>query len=500
MEDINMRRSGILLHISSLPSKYGIGTFGKEAYDFVDFLKASGQCFWQILPIGPTSYGDSPYQSPSTYAGNPYFIDFDLLAEDGLLKVEEYNSYYWGNDEADIDYATIYNNRYKVLKLAYKRGWDRDKDKVEKFIKDNEYWIQDYGLFMAVKGKFHMKSFTTWDMDIRLREPEAMERYKKLLTEDINFHIYIQYLFYEQWHSLKGYANTNNIKIIGDIPIYVAEDSADAWSNPQIFMLDENRIPLKVAGCPPDAFSDDGQLWGNPIYDWDQLKKEEFTWWINRIKGASELYDVVRVDHFRAFASFYAINYGAKNARIGEWKYAYGSELFKKVKEELPHVDIIAEDLGYLTNDVYTLMEEVGFPGMKILLFGFGANGDSEFIPYKINENSIAYIGTHDNDTFIGWWENAAEDEKELGTRYMNLTNEEGYNWGIIRTLYGTQSKSTIVQMQDILGLDNSARMNLPSTIGTNWRWRVKKEYLTENLSKRLYILTKTFGRLGEQN
>ncbi len=494
-----MRRSGILLHISSLPSKYGIGTFGEEAYEFVDFLKASGQCLWQILPIGPTSYGDSPYQSPSTYAGNPYFIDFDLLAEDGLLLEDEYSCYYWGNSDTDIDYATIYNNRYKVLYLAYERGWERDKRQVNKFIKENEYWLDDYSLFMAVKERFNMKSFIEWDEDIRLRKPQAVAAYKKNLFDRINFHIYIQYLFYEQWTNLKEYANDNNIKIIGDIPIYVAEDSSDAWANPEIFMLDEKRIPIKVSGCPPDAFSDDGQLWGNPLYDWEALKKENFKWWINRIKGAAKLYDIVRVDHFRAFASFYAINYGAKNARVGEWKKAYGSELFKLVKEQLANVDIIAEDLGFLTEDVYELMEEVGFPGMKILLFAFGADGDSEFIPYKINENSIAYIGTHDNDTFIGWWENADIKEKKLATRYMNLTEEEGLNWGIIRTLYGTKAKSTIIQLQDILGLDNSSRMNLPSTIGTNWRWRVKKEYFTKALADKLYILTKTFGRLGEQ-
>lgn len=494
-----MRRSGILLHISSLPSKYGIGTFGEEAYEFVDFLRESGQCLWQILPIGPTSYGDSPYQSPSTYAGNPYFIDFDLLSEDGLLKEEEYNCYNWGSSDTDIDYATIYNNRFRVLEIAYKRGWERDKSQVERFFKENEHWLSDYSLFMAVKEHFQMKSFLKWDEDIRLRNLEAIEKYKEMLSDRINFHIYIQYLFYEQWINLKEYANLNNIKIIGDIPIYVAEDSADAWANPEVFMLDENRIPIQVAGCPPDAFSDDGQLWGNPLYDWEYLKKENFKWWINRIKGASKLYDVVRVDHFRAFASFYAIEYGAKNARIGQWKKAYGSELFKLVKEQMPDIKIIAEDLGFLTNDVYKLMDEVGFPGMKILLFAFGANGDSEFIPYKINENSIAYIGTHDNDTFIGWWENADPEEKELATRYMNLTKEEGLNWGIIRTLFGTKSEATIVQLQDILGLDNEARMNLPSTIGTNWRWRVEKEYFTKALADKLFILTKTFGRLGEQ-
>lgn len=494
-----MRRSGILLHISSLPSKYGIGTFGEEAYEFVDFLKASGQSLWQMLPIGPTSFGDSPYQSPSTYAGNPYFIDFDLLAEDGLLNEEEYNFYDWGNDDTDIDYAKIYNSRFKVLYLAYERGWKRDKRRVNKFIKENEYWLLDYGLYMAVKEHFEMKSFTQWDEDIRLREPKALERYRKLLSDRINFHIYIQYLFYEQWINLKEYANENNIKIVGDIPIYVAEDSADAWSNPEIFILNENRIPLKVAGCPPDVFTDDGQLWGNPLYDWEALKKDNFKWWINRIKGAAKLYDVIRIDHFRAFASYYAIEYGAKNARVGKWEKAYGSELFKLVKVELPEVDIIAEDLGYLTKDVYELMDEVGYPGMKILLFAFGADGDSEFLPYKINENSIAYIGTHDNDTFIGWWQNADKKEKELATRYMNLTEEEGLNWGIIRTLYGTKADSAVLQLQDILGLGNEARMNLPSTIGTNWRWRVEKQYLTKELANKLYTLTKIFGRLGEQ-
>lgn len=495
-----MRRSGILLHISSLPSKYGIGTLGKEAYEFVDFLRSAGQCLWQILPLGPTSYGDSPYQSPSTYAGNPYFIDFDLLRDEGLLKEEEYSCYFWGDNEEYIDYSAIYNSRYKVLRIAFERGWNRDKKGIEAFIKENEKWINDYGLFMAVKRKFKMKSFITWDRDIRLREPEALDRYKKELEDEINFNIYIQYLFYNQWYSLKSYANKKGIKIIGDIPIYVAEDSADAWANPEIFMLDSDRIPLLVAGCPPDAFSEDGQLWGNPLYNWDKLKEDGFAWWIDRIKGANKLYDIVRVDHFRAFSSFYAVKQGALNARVGQWKKAYGKELFKKLKEELPSIDIIAEDLGYITDDVHELMNAVGFPGMKILLFAFGDGGNSEFIPYKIDENSVAYIGTHDNDTFMGWWKNALEDEKELAIRYMNLTIDEGYNWGIIRTLYGTRASSVIVQLQDILGLDNSARMNLPSTIGENWRWRFKKASITKEITDRLYTLSKTFGRLDDIN
>lgn len=491
-----MRKSGILLHISSLPSKYGIGTLGKEAFEFVDFLKAAGQSFWQVLPIGPTSFGDSPYQSPSTYAGNPYFIDFDLLVEEGILKKEDFHGICWGEQREKVDYATIYKERFKVLKKAFERGYDRDFEKVQAFIKDNENWLPEYALFMAIKEHFQMKAYTTWPRDIRRREKEAVEKYKILLEEKINFQIYVQYLFFKQWYALKAYANESGIDIIGDIPIYVAEDSVDTWSNPQLFMLNEDRLPILVAGCPPDAFTEDGQLWGNPVYNWNAIEKENFKWWIERIKAADKIYDVVRIDHFRAFASFYAIKYGALNARVGQWIEAPGIKLFNKVKEELPKARIIAEDLGYLTKEVYDLMDHVQYPGMKILLFAFGNNGESEYIPYKIPKNSVAYIGTHDNDTFMGWLKEADEKEVNLARKYMNMTEEEGYNWGIIRTLYGTQADTTIVQMQDILGLDNEGRMNLPGTVGNNWCWRVKKEELTNELSDKLYELSKIFGRL----
>lgn len=492
-----MRRSGILLHISSLPSKYGIGTFGKEAFEFVDFLKASGQSYWQVLPIGPTSFGDSPYQSPSTYAGNPYFIDFDLLAENDILKESDYNGINWGEYRDKVDYSTIYRERFKVLRKAFENGYEKDRKKVEAFINENEGWIIEYSLFMALKEHFQMKAYSTWPMDIRRREKGVLEKYKNLLADDIKFQIYVQYLFFSQWYALKAYANEKGIEIIGDIPIYVAEDSVDTWSNSQLFMLNEDRIPTLVAGCPPDAFTEDGQLWGNPVYNWDAIEKDNFKWWINRIKAAGKMYDVVRIDHFRAFASFYAIKYGAANARVGQWIEAPGIKLFNKVKEELPKISIIAEDLGYLTKEVYDLMDHVQYPGMKILLFAFGNNGNSEYIPYKIPKNSIAYIGTHDNDTFMGWLKEADEEEVNLARRYMNITEEEGYNWGIIRTLYGTQADTTIVQMQDVLGLDNAGRMNLPGTVGNNWCWRVKKEELTKELSDKLYDLTKIFGRLN---
>lgn len=494
-----MRKSGILLHISSLPSDYGIGTMGRDAYKFVDFLKRSGQRYWQILPIGPTSFGDSPYQSPSTYAGNSYFIDLDMLKEDGLLKEEDYSCLKWGQEERKVDYETIYVLKDKVLRIAYKNGFKRDSQEVDKFVEDNGYWVNDYALFMAIKKQNGMRAYTTWELPIRRGEPCEVKRLKELLKEEINYNIYVQYLFFKQWNKLKSYANKNGIKIIGDIPIYVAEDSVDTWANPEIFALDENRIPIKVSGCPPDAFTEDGQLWGNPIYNWDVLESTDFKWWIDRIRGAARMYDIIRVDHFRAFSSYYCIEYGRPNARIGEWIPVPGRKLFEKVKQELPEVRIIAEDLGFITDDVRNLMDFVGFPGMKILIFGFGDDGESDFIPYKIQRNSVAYIGTHDNETFMGWIKNASPKEIELAKSYMNLTEEEGYNWGAVRTLFESQADTTIVQLQDLLGLNNEeGRMNVPGIVGGNWVWRALKDDFTDDLSEKLYRYTKMFGRLNK--
>lgn len=491
-----MRKSGVLMHISSLPSKYGIGTLGEEAYKFVDFLKDSGQGFWQILPIGPTSFGDSPYQSPSTYAGNPYFIDFELLMHDGLLDRSDYEIYDWGKNEEKVDFNALFQSRDKVLKKAYGNGFERDKNEVEKFKKENQYWILEYGLFMAIKKHFGLKSFIQWDMHIRRGEKEELEKYREILKDDIDFYIYVQYLFFKQWKNLKEYANKNGVEIIGDIPIYVAEDSVDVWDNKEIFCVDNEFNPIEVAGCPPDAFSEDGQLWGNPLYNWEALKKQDFRWWINRIRYASSIYDVIRIDHFRAFSSYYGIPKGEKTAKNGSWKKAYGEELFKKVKKEIPNVRIIAEDLGILSQDVYELMDKVGFPGMKVLLFAFNSSGDSDYIPYKIESNSVAYIGTHDNDTYMGWVDKADKKDLNFAKKYMNLTEEEGYNWGVIRTLLETKAEISMIQIQDILGLGNEARMNKPSTLGTNWLWRVKKDELTKEISSRLYEITKIFGRI----
>lgn len=494
-----MRSSGILLHISSLPSPCGIGTLGREAYNFVDFLKNSGQSFWQVLPVGTTSYGDSPYQSFSTFAGNPYFVDLDLLCEDGLLFPEDYNDLDFGDNPTSVDYSKLFTMRNKVLYKAYQKGFERDKEKVLAFCEQQLYWIEDYALYMALKEHFNYKSYREWDADIRKRDAKAIASYKSKLSDKINFHKYVQYLFFTQWESLKTYANKNNVRIIGDIPINVADDSADTWSNKELFWLDEDCTPVKVAGVPPDAFSDDGQLWGNPVYAWEAHKKQGYKWWLQRLSAALELFDVVRIDHFRGFESYYAIDYGATNARVGEWYKAPGQELFALLKKQTRGFKIIAEDLGYITPEVRKLLRDTGFPGMKIMMFGFNAKGESDFIPYKHTGNCVSYIGTHDNETFLSWLENCPPSDRALAKRYMRLNKREGYHWGAIRTLLETGSTLAIIQMQDILGLGNEARMNLPATLGGNWQWRLSPDDCTDEIARKLHALTKTYGRLDKQ-
>ncbi len=494
-----MRSSGILLHISSLPSPYGIGTLGREAYNFVDFLKNSGQSFWQVLPVGTTSYGDSPYQSFSTFAGNPYFVDLDMLCEDGLLSPDDYKDLDFGDNPTSVDYGKLFEVRNKVLYKAYLKGFERDKEKVLAFCEQQLYWIEDYALYMALKEHFSYKSYREWDADIRKRDTKAIASYKSRLSGKINFHKYVQYLFFTQWGKLKAYANKNNVRIIGDIPINVADDSADTWSNKELFLLDEDCTPVKVAGVPPDAFSDDGQLWGNPVYAWDTHKKQGYKWWLQRLNAALELFDVVRIDHFRGFESYYAIDYGATNARVGEWCKAPGQELFALLKKQTKGFKIIAEDLGYITPEVRKLLRDTGFPGMKIMMFGFNAKGESDFIPYKHVGNCVSYIGTHDNETFLSWLENCPPSDRALAKRYMRLNKREGYHWGAIRTLLETGSTLAIIQMQDILGLGNEARMNLPATLGGNWQWRLSPDDCTDEIARKLHTLTKTYGRLDKQ-
>lgn len=491
------RGSGIIMHIASLPGKYGIGTFGKEAYEFADFLKKAGQRYWQILPLGQTSYGDSPYQPFSAFAGNPYFIDFDLLQKDGLLNKEDYNSINFGDNHEAIDYELIFTEKMKVLRLAYENSKKSKTDKFEAFEKAENFWLDDYALFMAIKVNFHLKSFQTWDDDIRLRKEKTLNDYRKKLTDEIHYWKFLQYEFFKQWKSLKDYVNKLGIEIIGDIPIYVAEDSADLWSNPEIFLLDHKTLkPIKIAGCPPDAFSETGQLWGNPIYNWKYIGETGYKWWIDRVRQSLKIYDVIRIDHFRGFEAYWAVPNGCKTAENGEWIKGPEMKLFNAIKQELGDINIIAEDLGLLTEDTISFREKTGFPGMKVLAFAFSGESENVYLPHNYEKNSVAYTGTHDNDTVRGWIETTGNKiEVENAIEYLKLTKEEGYNWGFIRGIWSSVAHTSMALMQDFLNLGNEARINLPSTMEKNWCWRAKDSVFTNDLAKKIYRLTKIYGR-----
>ena len=496
------RSSGVIMHISSLPGKYGIGTFGEEAYKFGDFLKEAGQKYWQILPLGPTSFGDSPYQSFSAFAGNPYFIDFDLLRKDGLLEKKDYESVDFGNNEEDIDYGIIFQNKMKVLRKAYENSKSKNIKELKLFVEEEDAWLDDYALYMSVKNSFDLRSWQTWDEDIRLRSPKAIAKYKEELKDDINYWKFLQFEFFKQWTSLKEYVNDLGIEIIGDMPIYVSEDSADVWANPDAFMLDKETLrPLKVAGCPPDIFSATGQLWGNPIYDWNHMEKNHYKWWIDRIRQSFKIYDVLRIDHFKGFESYWSIPYGDKTAENGEWVKGPGIKVFNAIKEALGDVNIIAEDLGTLTEETIKLRNDTGYPGMKILTFAFDSDHNNPFLPHNYDKNFIVYTGTHDNDTVRGWMEKTGEKEHvEKAIEYLKLTKEEGYSWGFIRSAWSSVADIAIAQMQDFLDLGNSARMNLPSTLGINWRWRMKAGAYDDKLAKRMKEMTKIYGRYVEED
>lgn len=490
-----MRKNGILMHITSLPSPYGIGTMGKAAYDFIDFLVASGQTYWQILPIGPTSYGDSPYQSFSTYAGNPYIIDLDLLKDSTLLEEHEYCDVTFGYNDTSVDYGILFQNRYPILKKAVTRLLTRERNDIDAFCQMHDFWIHDYALFMALKHEYHGGSWQQWDDDIKLRKDSALNEARVRLSDDIWFWYGLQYLFFKQWNELKTYANTKGIQIIGDVPIYVALDSVDVWSNPHEFQLDQNTlVPIEIAGCPPDGFTADGQLWGNPLFDWDYMKSHNYEWWIKRIKTQCSMFDILRIDHFRGFDEYYAIPFGSKNAKNGYWKKGPGIELFHAIKSAIGEQNIIAEDLGFLTDSVIELLHETGYPGMKVLLFGFDTRDSGSYLPHSYIQNSIAYIGTHDNETVMSWIENAPKADVEKAFAYLRLHENEEYNWGFMRNLWASVSNLTVVQMQDVLGIYD--RMNTPSTTGENWKWRAKSNYITESLSVRLMNEMKLYERI----
>ena len=491
------RGAGILLPISSLPSPYGIGTMGKDAYEFVDMLKRAGQKYWQVLPIGPTSFGDSPYQSFSAFAGNPYFIDLDTLIEEGLLTKEEVESYKWADSDDEIDYARLYRQRFEVLRKAFGRSEHKDSRGYADFIKENEQWIDDYALYMAIKADHNNREWLAWEPAIKKRKPEAMAAYREKLGEDVEFYKFLQFKFYEQWMPLKEYANRNGISIIGDIPIYVALDSADVWANTDQFQLSGSLAPAVVAGCPPDMFSSYGQKWGNPIYDWDVMEKDDFAWWKKRIAASAKLYDVIRIDHFIGIVRYYSIPANGE-PKDGYYRQGPGKKLIDAIDSAIGSSKVIAEDLGVVVPEVQKLVKESGYPGMKVLEFAFDGNTANEYLPHNHAKNYVAYIGTHDNDMLKSYIGGQSEELQEYMMKYLMANSLDDVAEKMIHALYMSSADTVILQMQDILGKDNSARMNYPSTLGGNWKWRLTKgatwEFTQEHIDK-LRDLTRLYGR-----
>ena len=489
-----MRESGILLHITSLPEKGGIGTMGQAAYDFVDFIKECGLNIWQVLPVGPVGYGESPYQSVSTYAGNPLLIDLKTLEKDGYL---EAGSYTLLPDSDQVDFEAVRREKEKALRLAFaNKGKETD---MAVFIRENP-WVEDYGLFMALKMHFGGGTWQKWPMDVRMREEKSMQKWREELKDEIAYYIFVQYLFFDQWFKLRKYANDRGIRLFGDMPIYVAEDSADMWANPDAFQLDEERKPLKVAGVPPDYFCADGQLWGNPLYNWKAMKKRKFDWWINRMRAMGKLYDMVRVDHFIGFANYYSIPYGHQTAEFGHWEKGPGIELFRRAEEVLGWHEVIAEDLGFVTDSVRQLVRDSGFPGMKVLQFAFDSRDTGsarDYLPHNYTENAVVYTGTHDNDTTIGWFEAVSDDDWNLAREYLCdfYTPDEEMDQPFVALALQSIARMCIIPMQDYLGLGTEARMNTPSTIGCNWRWRMTDDQFTQELCRDILARTRRYGR-----
>lgn len=490
------RSSGVLLAISSLPSKYGIGTLGRAAYAFADFLHAAGQRYWQLLPIGPTGYGDSPYQSFSTFAGNPYLIDLELLAEEGLLSAAELDAVDWGGDPARVDYEQLYAHRFRFLQQACDRGWARDAGEIKTFSEENP-WLADYALFMALKRHFDMLPWMEWpDVEIRLHRPEAVARYRELLADDVRLFTYIQYVFFRQWDALRDYVHERGIRLIGDLPIYVALDSADVWAEPEQFQLDAENRPMAVAGCPPDAFSEDGQLWGNPLYHWERMQRDGYGWWIRRFGGAARLFDVVRIDHFRGLESYWAVPYGAKTAKEGQWVKGPGMSLVGVLTGWFSDTEIIAEDLGYLTPEVRQLLRDSGLPGMKVLEFAFDPREPSDYLPHTYTKNCVCYIGTHDNAPVRAWVQEMDRDTLALARRYLGVTRNDALLPALVRAGMGSVASLFVLQMQDLLGLGAESRMNTPATADGNWQWRMLPHAATAALAEELRRTTELYGRL----
>ena len=493
------RSSGILFHPTSLPGKYGIGTLGKEAYAFIDFLKKSRQKLWQIFPLGPTGYGDSPYQSFSSFAGNPYLIDFDLLIEAHLLSEEDLRDVFFGDNEEYIDYGAVYNQKYPLLRKAYENFKSSDnhemRENLEHFKRENASWLNDYSLYISLKNHFNGLPWNEWAHDIKNREHGAMEHYRNELADDIEYHNFIQFLFFKQWGDVKRYANENGIKIIGDIPIFVAADSSDAWANPEIFLFDEERKPVKVAGVPPDYFSATGQLWGNPLYNWQKLKETNYSWWVERVRANLSTCDIIRIDHFRGFEAYWAVPYGDDTAINGQWEPGPGIDLFNAIKSQLGELPIIAEDLGLMTQGVIDLREATGFPGMKILGFAFDSGEENDYLPHTYTKNCVVYTGTHDNDTLIGWFQKAKEEDRQFARDYLNSRSDDEIHWDAIRGARSSVASMAISPVQDFLGLGSEARINTPGVAAGNWQWRLRHGVLTDELAERIAKLTRVYSR-----
>ncbi|MBP0982538.1 MAG: 4-alpha-glucanotransferase [Oscillospiraceae bacterium] len=489
-----MRSCGILMHITSLPSPYGIGTFGKEAEHFADWLRDAGQKYWQVLPIGPTGYGDSPYQPFSSFAGNPLLIDLDELVENGFLTKKSVEEADYGADPSYVDYDKVNKCKMALLREAF-AGFTDDVGYTS-FVMDEQDWLDDYALFTALKEKFGGKPWTMWDDDIKMREPEAMKRWQDELKDEIKFVKFVQYIFFRQWDRFHRYCNKNGIQIIGDIPIYVSPDSADVWAQPELFELDEQRNPKRVAGVPPDYFSKTGQLWGNPLYNWEEMHNTGYKWWLKRIGKSKENYDMLRIDHFRAFDTYYAIPAGHQTAEHGTWEKGPGMELFNAIKNDIGDVNIIAEDLGEIFDSVKELLKDTGFPGMRVLQFGFNPdNTDNIHLPHNYPANCCAYTGTHDNATIMQWYKEADPKSRAMAKRYLKPNLFEKFNMCCIRTVYASPANLAIIPMQDVLGLGKEGRMNVPSTLGGNWNWRMLPGKLTVSKAEALKDLADTYFR-----
>ena len=489
-----MRKSGILMHITSLPGPYGIGTLGSSAYEFVDFLQEAGQSFWQLLPLNPTGFGDSPYQSCSAFAGNHYLIDLQLLVEGGLLQQEEVDSYSWNSREDQVDFGRIYQHRLRVLRRAFQRF--TDDEALDAFCRENSSWLSDFALYMALKAEKCGAPWYIWEAPLKTRQPDALWQARQQLKNEIRFYSFIQYLFYTQWQALRSYAQKKGICLLGDVPIYVPLDSVEVWTDPELFQLDGTLTPTAVAGCPPDGFTEDGQLWGNPLYRWDAMKKDGYSWWLRRLAAAGKLYDAVRLDHFRGFEAYWSVPYGDETARNGKWVKGPGLDFILRVQAQLPQLQLIAEDLGYLTPEVLEMRDASGLPGMKVLEFAFDDLAPSDYQPHTYHKNTVCYTGTHDNMTARQWLESLAPEVLAYAKAYMHLTEEEGLVWGMIRTAMSSVSDLCIVQLQDYLELDGDARMNFPGTTEHNWTWRALPGSYDMILAEKIRKLTALYGRV----